>query len=222
MPDRMMNRWKVPDPYGAARAMDGMGSVAAPLLAAGALGLLGLVLSVEEHLRSPSLALLLLVISSSSLVLAVQSTFWMRQYNVTPSEMRQWHDDADHRLSELRDTQWTYQVEQQAWENRARRSYQVGIVALYAGVAVVLIPRGNIDVIRAIAIGVAGLAALAEVVWSSVAWLLTSRYTDRIHGTKALKWVGQKVRLAPEWCTAPRELRNPLGAVGDTRVTPER
>ena len=142
----------------------------------------------------------------------------MRQYDVTPSEMREWHDDADARLAELRDTQWTYQVEQLVWENRAARTYQIGIVALYAGVAVVLSPRGNIDAVRAIAIGVAGLAALAEVVWSSVTWLLTSRYTARIHDAGVLKWVGRKVRLTPEWCTAPRAVRNPRGAIDGTEV----
>jgi hypothetical protein len=206
MQDKMMNRWSVPQPYGLSKAMDGMGAVAAPLLAAGALGLLGLVLQVETQLRWASLALLLLVASSSSLVFAVQATSWMRQYDVTPSEFSEWHDDADMRLAELRDIQWTYQGELRVWESRARRAFQVGVAALYAAVAVVLVPQGDIGLTRGIAIGVATLASAAEGLWSSLMWLLTGRFTRRIRNTKPFNWIGHVLRIAPEWRSAPREV----------------
>jgi hypothetical protein len=206
MKDKIMNRWAVPHPYGAAKAIDGMGAVGAPLLATGALGLLGLVLQVETQLRWPSLALLLLVASSSLLVFAVQATFWMRLYDVTPSEFWDWHDDADVRLEELRDIQWTYQAERRVWESRARRAYQLGIAVLYVAIAVVLVPRDNIGLTRGIAIGAATLAAVSEVVWSSLTWLLTSRFTRRIHNTGPLNWIGHVLRHAPEWRSAPREV----------------
>jgi hypothetical protein len=209
MTDKMMNRWSVPHPYGAPKAMEAMGTVAAPLLAAGALGLLGLVLQVEVELRWPSLALLLLVASAISLVLAVQATNWMRQYDVTPSELREWHDDADSRLADLRDIQWTYQAERGAWENRARRAYQFGIVVLFAGVAVVLVPRGDIDLTRGIAIVAATIAAVSEAIWSTMMWLFASRFTRRIHNIRSVNWMEHTLRHAPEWRRAPREVPAP-------------
>jgi hypothetical protein len=206
MQEKMMNRWDVPHPLGAAKAMDGIGAVAAPLLAAGALGLVGLVLSVETQLRWPSLALLLLVASSSLLVFAVQATSWMRQYDVTPSEFWDWYHDADVRLAELRDIQWTYQAERRVWGNRARSAYQVGIVFLYAAIAVVLVPRDNIGLTRGIAIGAATLAAVSEVVWSSLTWLLTSRSTRPNHNPRSLNRIGHVLRHEPEWRKAPEEV----------------
>jgi len=218
VPDkRALNRWSPTDPYGAAKAADGMGTIAAPLLAAASLGLIGLVLQVETSLKWASLALLLLIVASASLITSVQATFWMRQYDVTPAELVMWHDDANDRMDVLRTTHWTYQVELRVWQRRAARTYQFGIVALYAAIAVVLIPAHHVTAARVLAVVAAALATLGELLWILTTSVVSSRrpFAEKVRTRAPLRWLGAFLRVKPTWVQPPDEYYVP----SDDRTT---
>src|SRR5438105_1867153 len=87
--------WAPPNPYGAAAAVEMMGSVAAPLLAGFALTLLVLIISDTGAIRWADLALILLAASAVALISTVQFTFWARSYTVEPDQLRAWWPEID-------------------------------------------------------------------------------------------------------------------------------
>lgn len=166
-----MTRWNVPSPYGAPAAVDAMASVAAPLLAGFSLTLIGLVLPQQRLMRWPELALLLLVSSVLLLLATVQLGFWARQYLATPTEVGQWwpdFEDDEERRAMVRREQWSFQTTYGVYADRARAAYGLGILALLASIAVVLVPDRPLDAVpagRLLVIGFAGFGFLLEAVW---------------------------------------------------------
>ncbi len=166
-----MTRWNTPAPYGAPAAVEAMASVAAPLLAGFSLALIGLVLPSQKLLRWPELALFLLVLSALLLLAAVQHGFWARQYIATPSDLSQWWpdlDESEERLLMVRREQWSYQTIYTVYAGRARAAYRLGILALLAAVAVVVVPDrplGEVPAGRLAVVGLAVFGFLLEALW---------------------------------------------------------
>jgi hypothetical protein len=189
-------RWDVPARYGEPAAHQGMGSVAAPLLAGFSLTFLGLVIQGEDKLRYPSLAILLLTITSILFVFAVQSTFWARLYWFTPTEAEEWWPDFRNdpqRRERIREEQWSSRILYRRWSVRARRTYNSAIVMLYTALAVALIPNqavGSIAIARWVAILTAAIAAIIEFLGHWAPWIMADERGGWID------WIRPVVRLA--------------------------
>jgi disulfide bond formation protein DsbB len=172
-----------PAPYGAPAAAEGRGSVVAPLLAGFSFALIGLIVQSEQTLRWPGLALFLLASAGVLLIAVVQFTFQARQYQVSPSEARDWWPDWDsdpERRDRVYDELRTYRACHLFWIRRARWAYNAGICALLLGLATVLIPRSTVGGggispgrLAAVAVILAGLAL--EFALLAAHWLLGSR-----------------------------------------------
>ncbi|MEJ3746692.1 hypothetical protein WEI85_25815 [Actinomycetes bacterium KLBMP 9797] len=154
-----------PEPYSAFATVEGLGGVAAPLLAGFAVTLIALVAQIAPALRHPDAALLLFAASAVLFLQVVQLNARARGYAVTPGQVREWYPDADdperHRVLawELRHHRdcWAYLV------RRTRLRYNVAILALAVGLMVMLIPTGGLGLARAAAIAVLGLFTLVEI-----------------------------------------------------------
>jgi hypothetical protein len=156
-----------------------MGSVAAPLLAGFAITIGTLVVTNGSAFRWPNLVLILLVCAASSLVAAVELTFRVRQYTVTPADIEMWWPNpTEHKKNTLRREQRYHRAQYLMWSDRARVAYNLGILLLALGFAVALIPAGHVSAGRWTAAGFAFLAFLAEAVWtahSTFGWFWRAR-----------------------------------------------
>jgi hypothetical protein len=171
--------WHAPAPIGYASAIDGFGSVAAPLLAGFTIALIGITvpLSADSPVKYPGTAIAFLAIAALLLLGAVQCSMWARQYAVTPNDILEWWPDsraqtesdmqaARSRLDDLRLTQWRYATISATWLARARLTYDLGILALLLGVLVILIPK-QWTPSRVVAASLLGVGFLIEVYWVS-------------------------------------------------------
>jgi hypothetical protein len=159
--------WSLPTPYGYGSAIDGFGTVAAPLLAGFGTVVVGITvpLKADSPVRYPGAATAFVALSVLLLLASVQCSMWARQYAVTPNQILEWWPDADlARKHDLRTTQWRYACLASKWLKRTRRTYQGGILALLIGVAVILVPK-QWTLSREIAEAVVCLGVLAEMLW---------------------------------------------------------
>jgi hypothetical protein len=162
--------WDAPWPYGYPGAVDSAGSVAAPLLAGFSFALVGLIVPEGKGIRWPSFTLALLVAAGFLFVAAVQCGFWARLWAVTPSEINEWTptDPEERRHAEQR----LHAAGFRLWSYRLTWAYRWGILALLAGVTLVLVPPGSPSAARWVAIGVASAGWLLEAVWIGSGWIL--------------------------------------------------
>lgn len=167
--------WRRPIPYGYGAALDGFGSVAAPLLAGFGTVVVGLTVPLKDDspIRYPGTATAFVALSVLLLLACVQCSMWARQYTVTPSQIRDWWPDADpERKDDLRTTQWRYASIASTWLTRTRQTYHAGILSLLVGVAVILVPK-HWTASRAVAEGVVCLGVLGELLWI---WMAGRRF----------------------------------------------
>src|SRR5580698_9548658 len=75
-----------PDPYGLFATADGLGGVAAPLLAGFAITMVALVVQIASDLRWPDVSLVLLGAAAVLLLQVVQLSARARGYAVTPAQ----------------------------------------------------------------------------------------------------------------------------------------
>jgi protein-S-isoprenylcysteine O-methyltransferase Ste14 len=161
--------WDVPDDFGAAAAIQNIGTVAAPLLAGFSFTLLTLVVQNPGNVARPDLTLLLLVGAGLAMIFTVQFGAWARQLEARPSDYREWWPDADDDRGLVREH--SRAARQHArWASRTRLSYNIGILLLLAAVVVLLLPPGD-SVSLASARGWAVVVAIAGLL-GEAAWLL--------------------------------------------------
>lgn len=165
-------QWAKPAPPGYGAAADAAHFVAAPLLAAGAIALLGVVAADADKFRTPSVALLMLTLAAVSLIASVQIGFHARALLYSAADVAAWwgEDDLAQRQDRLRRRQ---REDLELWRGkifRAVMTYNVGVTLLATGVAFCLAPPATSEtgsaVVRWIACGIAGLAALCELGYS--------------------------------------------------------
>src|SRR4051812_45954492 len=85
--------WAPPQALGARQGLDGVMSVAAPLLAGFGLTLSALVVTNYDDLRWPGSVVIASVSSVICLVAAVQLGAWARNYSASPDDVRTWYED---------------------------------------------------------------------------------------------------------------------------------
>lgn len=104
---------------------------------------------------------------------AVQATFWMRRFEVTPSDLSEWWEDElddPMRLEAVRQEQRTLLKQQRTWASRARWLYNGGLLCLLLALPTMLVPRGAISqasTMRVAAASLALLGFLAELLWTA-------------------------------------------------------
>lgn len=170
--NRYEPRWRPFRPYNYPAALDGMGTIAAPLLASVSIALIAVLLSSAPSFRLLTAALLLLLIAAVSFIAAIECTFRARQYVVTPSELEDWWPDHETpgRRRALRREQRFYRSEFRRWAVRARTAYDIGILTLTLGVVALLVPHGHIDAGRWVVLAV-GIVAVG----GQAAWIINAR-----------------------------------------------
>jgi hypothetical protein len=161
--------WLTPTKYGAAEAVMSMGTIATPLLAGFSLAAFVQVLALSANdVRYGDIAALLLLLAAVFLVLAVQATFWARQYQVTPDQLKEWWPDADepNRAEMLKTEQAEHAASFKTWARRARIAYDFGLLCLLAGLTVLAIPPATANPpARWAAVGVGAIAFALELGW---------------------------------------------------------
>jgi hypothetical protein len=147
-----------------------MTTVAAPLLAAGAIALIGVVLQAPSSFGRGDEAVAVLGLAVFLLVLSVQCGFMSSQHTTTPREIDEYWVTMppDARWARIRREQWRAQAAARAWGNVARLAYAIGITALWIGLALALVPPGSLRFGRIVAIAGAGAAAVFEVCWTVI------------------------------------------------------
>jgi hypothetical protein len=157
----------VPFPLGHAAGVDVASAVAAPLLAGGALALIGVVVQQEVSLRYPGVTLFLLVGAVVMLVSAVQCGIWARQYGIVPSDIYQWWPEPNEaRMQAIVRDQRRHAERLQVWSRRVTVTFNVGILFLWLAMSVAVMPQrtSHESAFRWAAGGAAFCAAAAEVV----------------------------------------------------------
>jgi hypothetical protein len=164
-------RWEVPDRYGEAEALNSMGTIASPLLAGFSLAAMVQTVTItSSEARWPDAALMLFFLAAVLFIAAVQAMFWARGYQASPAEITGWWPDAENpdRLKLLRREQKRHVAGFRMWANRARRTYNAGLLSLLAALVTVAVPpesQGHTAVLRWLAVSVGGVAFVVEIMW---------------------------------------------------------
>lgn len=176
--------WETPVRYGSAEALTSMGTIAAPLLAGFSLaGFLQVLTLGSSDVRWRDAPLLFLMIAAAFLILTVQATFWARQYQVTPAEMKEWWPDwkQPYRARMLRREQEEHNDSFLRWGRLARVTYELGLLSLITALTLLAVPPASKgDAWRWTAVGAGVIVFSLELGWG----LMTFRTSFQSHGKK--------------------------------------
>jgi hypothetical protein len=175
--------WHRPAPLGYGPAVDAVGNVAAPLLAGFSVSTIGIVLTAESAIRWPGVVFITLTLAAASFIMCVQCNFHARVYFYSPSDAADWWSESD-----FKERREDIQAEQEydlgiwyTWMNRARRVYNLGIFALWLGIAFTLMPppreSHTMAGSRWAACGIAGIVIVIELLWGTIP--MARRYRRR-------------------------------------------
>ena len=168
-------RWAKPAPLGAGQAADAAHFVAAPLLAASCVAMIGVVGADGDEFRWPGQALLALALATMALVACIQYGFHARALLYSVGDLEAWwgrHDLAE-REESLRRRQQEHFDRWKSKINRAVAAYNIGVTLLALGVALCLAPPEPADttqtVFRWLACAAVSAGALGEFLWTVLA-----------------------------------------------------
>ncbi|GAA2230260.1 hypothetical protein [Streptomyces indiaensis] len=153
--------------------MDAVSNVAAPLLAGFAVAAIGVVAADSDQFRWPGAVLLCLTLAALLFVTCVQFGFHARRHLYSPADITAWwsEEEARERHDLLREEHATDFQYWESWRRRAYAAYTGGMVVLWMGVSLVLLPptpgSSPDTVFRWAAAAVAAGAAVVEAVWST-------------------------------------------------------
>lgn len=171
LPDPRPPAWSRPAPLGYGPAVDAVGNVAAPLLAGFSVSTIGIVLTAESAIRWPGAVFIALTLAAASFIMCLQCNFHARPYFYSPAEAADWWS-----VSDFKERREDIQAEQEndlgiwhIWMNRARRLYNLGVFALWTGIAFALMPPARephtVVLSRWMAVGIAGIVIIIELLW---------------------------------------------------------
>ena len=163
--------WEPPDLYGAAEALNSMGTIAAPLLAGFSLAAMVQTITIKtSEARWPDAALLLFMLAAVLFVTTVQAMFWARGYQTSPIEIVGWWPDATdpQRLKLLQREQRRHAAGFRMWSNRARVAYSVALLCLLAALTILAVPPesyGHAAFLRWLTVAAGAAAFVTETLW---------------------------------------------------------
>jgi hypothetical protein len=147
-------------------AVDRVGTTAAPLLAGFALTLVGLTVTRDTNVRWPEATLALLVLSALLLIAAVQASFNARSWVVPLSEfLTRLEATPEPDRAVVTGTYAQGLTKHAFWLNVTRWAYNLGILFLLAGLAFVLVPKGDVSAAQSGVIALAAVGFLLEAAW---------------------------------------------------------
>jgi hypothetical protein len=157
-----------PNPYGQFATVDGLGGVAAPLLAGFAVTMVALIIQIVDDVRWPDVSLVLLSGAAVLLLQVVQLSARARGYAVTPAQAREWYPEIEHDPARADLVDWELRHHLGCWRDlvrRARWRYNVAVILLLCGIAVMLVPKkaAELTAMRGLAIAVIAGGALIEI-----------------------------------------------------------
>ncbi|MGW2549807.1 hypothetical protein [Streptomyces sp. NPDC001635] len=156
-----------PSPLGLMRASETALFIAAPLLSAGSLSLIGVVCADADEFRLAGPTLLLLVTAVISLLLSIQLGYQARQWIYSYEDLQNWTGEQRPGPQFLERQRDDYKKGRKRlyWAGIA---YNLGTVLLAFGVASVLAPGGSggLAVWRWAATVLVMIAAVGEVIWT--------------------------------------------------------
>jgi hypothetical protein len=147
-------------------SVDAAGLVVAPPLAGFSFAVVVLILQEPAAFRWPDAALALLIAAGLALVLATQFALATKRLAVTPEQWLAFRELSDsEKKSDYDEAMLADFAKATPTREATRLAHNLGLALFFAGVAVSLVPHGDASVWRAVAIGLAALACLAELVW---------------------------------------------------------
>lgn len=185
--------YQFPSPLSYPGSIQAAGAFAAPILAGFSVTMISIILpslgdkTKPAFTRLPELTLLLLVLAALCLIAAVQAAVVARSWDVSPASYREWWPNEFSAEVDAAPSARVINSQRQAfeknllWSKVTRLAYNIGVIALLAGVTVALVPPTDISPARWLVIGVAGMGALAEATWT----VITSPVVHR-----ARSWLG--------------------------------
>jgi hypothetical protein len=185
--------WKKPSPLGLAPAFDMVTGIAAPVLAGFSVATIVIVVSAADHFKWPGATLLCLTIGLVLLVASLQFGFHARSHLYSPQEIYAWWTPADFdaspgRLELRRSEQAKHFQRWEVWVRRASITYDVGIIALAAGLGAALAPLNSEHAteaaLRWTALSICWLGAALECIWHACD-LRSSRKRNAITGIQS-------------------------------------
>lgn len=168
-----------PKPLGLVHAADVALTIAAPLLTAGALSLIGVVCADADKFRWPGPTLLLLVLTVLSLITSIQLGYQARQYLYSYQDLKDWRaEDPEQKFVENQHTDYL------TWLDKtflASIVYNLGTVLLLLSVAAALTPEGTgpLALWRWITAGLILAATGGEALWSYSVYFPCASLADR-------------------------------------------
>lgn len=164
--------WAKPALLGYGHAADAAHFVAAPLLAAASVTLIGVVGADSDKFRLASITLLVLSMAAVVLVGSVQYGFHARALLYSAADVETWwgRDDLQRWEELLRARQRRHYERWKRKIGRAVTTYNIGVTLLGTGVALCLVPAASASSMsvtaRWAACAVVGVATLGELVWT--------------------------------------------------------
>ena len=138
------DRWAIPPKIGYVNAAQNAHFVAAPLLAAAAIGIAGVMAADGDKFRWPGPAMTLMTVCAVFFVSCIQSSFNAATHLFNPADLDAWYGSSEKPPDTV-----LMQIQQrdfQIWKQSSRRAvrlYNWGVVTLGSGTAVALSPPGN-------------------------------------------------------------------------------
>jgi hypothetical protein len=131
-----------PAPLGYGAALTSATYIAAPLLAGFSFASIGLVATSQDKFRWPGASLLLLTIATILLVSSLQHGIICQKFFYSRDELNNWwtEEEFEERLDDFSDEQKSHFRAWRKYGWRALLSYNLGIAALGAALATLLVP----------------------------------------------------------------------------------
>jgi MFS family permease len=164
-------KWRKPRPLGYGNAVESLGSVASPLLAGFSLASVIMTSDDAANFRWPGMVIFALAVAAVLLIAAVQFGYNARQYFWSAADVREWWpdmQDGSDRETVLREEQGVAFGRWRKWTWWMRMAYNLGVLALMAGLAFALAPRSDSDTQadwRWVAVWFVFAACVAEAGW---------------------------------------------------------
>ncbi|MFI1421121.1 hypothetical protein ACH4VX_24735 [Streptomyces sp. NPDC020731] len=180
MPGTPRDRWAIPPKIGYVNAAQNAHFVAAPLLAAAAIGIAGVMAADGDKFRWPGPAMMLLTVCAVLFVTCIQSSFNAATHLFNPADLDTWYG-----ASEKPPDTVLMQIQQhdfQIWKRSSRKAvrlYNWGVVTLGMGTAVALAPHESASTEHAACRWAAGTIVVVATLRVAVATVVEARRVRR-------------------------------------------
>lgn len=124
------------------RQMGGLSAIAAPLLAAAGVTVIGVIVQQPEALAIPGLALVALALAVACLITSILASMWVSYYDAEPPGAQNASFDSTPSLADDEYVQAAFFYKAyRYWVSLSLRTFSAGVYALWVGLAIALVPH---------------------------------------------------------------------------------